>query len=282
MHTCSTSAHTRPKPPLLRWAGSKRQLLPELERYWRAGSFEEYVEPFAGSAILFFRLTPKKAILGDLNQELVETYETLKESFRSVYGRLKELPVNAETYYRLRRLRAARLTPIDRAVRFVYLNRFCFNGIFRTNRRGDFNVPYSGRKTGALPPFEVFEATAAMLRTARLIPGDFGKVLSRTKKGQFVYLDPPYCKSSRRYRGEYGPKAFGTRDLARLKSHLLEMDKRGVRFVVSYEDSKNGRSLGCPTWITRRVLVRRHVAGFVSSRRRASELLISNIVLDKG
>jgi DNA adenine methylase len=270
-------APIRSVPPLLRWAGSKRQLLPDLEAYWRSGAYDRYVEPFAGSAALFFRLAPKVALINDLNHELIETYEVLRKAPKKVFTGVKALRPDAETYYQQRSLRPAELSPLARAIRFVYLNRFCFNGIFRANSAGQFNVPYGGHKAGGVPEFNLFARVATLLGAASLTAMDFGKILSRTKKGEFVYLDPPYCKPSRRPRGEYGPGAFSDKDLARLKKHLISMDKRGVAFVLSYEESEAGRTLFVPGWSKRRVRVRRNVAGFAGQRRRASELVISNI-----
>jgi DNA adenine methylase len=225
---------------------------------------------------------PQKAILGDLNGELVEVYGTLRAHASRVHAQLSTRPPDSATYYHLRALRPADLTAFDRTVRFVYLNRFCFNGIFRTNRRGQFNVPFSGDKTGGLPPLASFKLAAGLLKKAKLRAGDFGRILTRTKPGQFVYLDPPYSKPSRRYRGEYGPKTFSPKDLARLKAHLIRMAARGVKFVLSYEDSAGGRKLASEGWNVRRVLVRRNVSGFAGQRRRASELIISNIDIKKG
>jgi len=269
-------------PPVFRWAGSKRQLLHLLKDYWHAGAFERYVEPFAGSAALFFELAPPKALLNDLNSELIQAYAALRSRPNKIHKEVSAIDPTGDEYYRLRALDPKCLTPTARAIRFVFLNRFCFNGIFRANNKGQFNVPFGGDKSGGVPSVDAFKAAAAQLDKATLRVGDFGRVLSETRPGDFVYLDPPYCKPSRRPRGEYGPGAFAARDLARLRRHLVRMDERGVKFLLSYEDSLAGRKLFQEGWIKRTVRVRRNVSGFVNSRRRASELLITNVTLKSG
>src|SRR5580658_6327776 len=130
--------------PFLRWAGSKRRLLPTLQTFWTK-KHKRYIEPFAGSACLFFAIKPPKAILGDLNPELISTYIEVKYRLPGVLAELAKLPPwNKREYLRLRSLDTATLEPRARAARFIYLNRFCFNGIYRTNLKGQFNVPYSG------------------------------------------------------------------------------------------------------------------------------------------
>jgi DNA adenine methylase len=144
MEPNKTELPTRDCAPFLRWAGSKRLLLPVLQNFWTA-RHKRYVEPFAGSACLFFAIKPAKAILGDLNPELIATYIEVKYRIGAVLDELKKLkPKSKREYKRLRSIDIAALTPPARAARFIYLNRYCFNGIYRTNLLGQFNVPYSG------------------------------------------------------------------------------------------------------------------------------------------
>src|SRR5580692_10615120 len=152
--------------PFLRWAGSKRRLVPVLKTFWTK-KHKRYVEPFAGSACLFFAIKPPKAILGDLNPELIATFIEVKYRIAAVLRELKALePEDKEEYLRLREIDIATMSPPARAARFIYLNRYCFNGIYRTNLAGKFNVPYSGVRCGALPQDEVFKGCARMLQRA--------------------------------------------------------------------------------------------------------------------
>jgi DNA adenine methylase len=178
-------------------------------------------------------------------------------------------------YYRYRAQNPEALSEFDRAIRFVYLNRFCFNGIFRTNTAGKFNVPYGGDKTGALPSVESFRQCAILLDKAKLRNCDFGSILSRTGEGDFVYIDPPYAVKARRVFRQYGSREFVLEDLLRLSKHLEAMDERGVHFVVTYADCSEARTQFAK-WNPRRIQVRRNIAGFTGSRRFAYELLATN------
>ena len=257
----------------LRWAGSKRQLLPVLAEYWNS-SFERYVEPFAGSCSLFFAIGPDRALLSDRNSDLVQALTMVRDDPASVHKLASSFETAASDYYRIRSIDPATLSAPERAARFVYLNRNAFNGIYRTNSRGVFNVPF-GTKTGSLPPAEAFDECSFLLRKAELRSWDFGTTVRYAKAGDFVYLDPPYAVSNRRVFRQYGPHEFGLNDLKRLTSHLDRMNDRGVTFLLSYADCKEAREIGT-RWNSRRVRVRRNVAGFTGARRFAYELLVTN------
>lgn len=261
--------------PFLRWAGSKRKQIPRLRGFWKPAHVR-YVEPFAGSACLFFDIKPAQAVIADKNAELIETYQVVRDHAEEVYDRVVALPRTQSVYYAERSRDAERLSPIERAARFIYLNRNCFNGIYRTNREGRFNVPFATWRAGAFVSCEEFVAASRLLKRAALRAWDFGTTLRHVREGDFVYLDPPYAVKSRRVFREYGSKLFGERDLCRLASHLRSIDRRGVDFLVSYADCKEARELAQP-WKVVRLRVRRHVAGFSRDRRVAYELLITNM-----
>jgi DNA adenine methylase len=267
-----------PTKPILRWAGSKRKLLGKLKGFWRP-HHRRYVEPFAGSACLFFELEPRRAILGDSNAELIQLYRLVKTDAHALYARLCRIPRDAATYYRWRSKDPDALDEQTRALRFLYLNRNCFNGIFRTNIAGQFNVPFGakhGKPIGKLEKADYIRA-AEQLTAARLIAGDFSKTLELVKAGDFVYLDPPFAVSSKRRRlfTEYGKNVFGPSDVERLAVALSELDKEGADFLVSYADCKEARFLA-RNWNAKRLSVRRHIAGFSAHRKNASEWLITN------
>ena len=275
MHKTSPEKPSADRVPFLRWAGSKRKLLPVLKSFWRK-DHKRYVEPFAGSACLFFALNPPKAILGDVNGELISTFIEVKYRVHAVLESLHEIPQwNKREYYRLRSLDPRTLGPEERAARFIYLNRFCFNGIYRTNLRGDFNVPYSGDGCGAIPPDEVFTKCSRSLRSVKFVKGDFEKVLAQARPGDLVYMDPPYAVSARRVFREYDPSTFTLTDLVRLRSWMEKFDKDGIEFVVSYADCAESKILKRGfTWT--RLSVRRNIAGFAAHRKLSNEVLISN------
>jgi DNA adenine methylase len=263
--------------PLFRWAGSKRKILPTLETFWKP-TYDRYVEPFVGCAALFFRVQPKQAVLGDLNEELITTYQTIRDHPDEVYTAATALPISKDAYYQVRSVNPVGLHPLARAVRFTYLNRLCFNGIYRTNLQGHFNVPYCGARRSTFPAITEFRKCALSLKRADIKHCDFGHIIDDTKSGDFVYLDPPYALKSRRVFRQYGPKDFDESDLSRLGDHLKKMHDRGVHFVVSYADCAESRRL-LKNWKPRRIRVRRNVAGFASSRRTTYELLATNIII---
>ena len=262
--------------PILRWAGSKRKLLNRLQPFWDSDKYDRYVEPFAGSACLFFAIQPGRALLADKNHELIEMYEVVRENPEQLFEVMINIPRTKQSYYAERSRNPRHLSHFDRAVRFLYLNRNCFNGIFRTNRDGHFNVPFATSRAGRYFTRAELVKCAELLEFAELRTWDFGTTLRYVTDSDFVYIDPPFAVSSRRIFREYGPTTFGVRDIERLQQHLQKLDQRGADFLVSYADCKEARQLACG-WTSRRVRVRRHVAGFAASRKRSYELLITNI-----
>jgi DNA adenine methylase len=262
-------------PPFLRWAGSKRRLLPVLRNYWTP-KHKRYLEPFAGSACLFFALNPSTAILGDLNPELVATYVEVKYRVGDVLKCLARIPPSDRgEYIKLRAADPARLAPAQRAARFIYLNRFCFNGIYRTNLSGQFNVPFSGDRCGGIPKPDVFRWCSRRLRSARFLKGDFERVLAHARKGDFVYMDPPFAVRARRVFREYDPSTFTHTDISRLRSWMKRLDAAKISFVVSYAESDEADVLR-KKFSYETVSVRRNIAGFAAHRARSNEVLIYN------
>ena len=261
--------------PLLRWAGSKRQIVPTLARYCN-DNFKRYVEPFAGSACLFFHLAPQTALLGDINNELLATYRHVRLRYQEVSKLLRKMRKGEREYYKIRSLQPDRLPPAKRAARFIYLNRYCFNGLYRTNGSGGFNVPYGGRGSGSLPSSEALQRASSLLKRATLINGDFEKVLDRVKQGDFVYMDPPFSVSERRVFKEYDASIFGWKDIIRLRQRMDRLAKMRIPFVVSYVQSREAEYLAKGFNVSV-VCVRRNISGFLASRSRCQELLISNL-----
>jgi DNA adenine methylase len=273
----NSATENEPVEPFFRWAGSKRKLLSRLKPYWHPQRHLRYIEPFAGSACLFFALQPDRAILGDANHDLIETYRVVKADPERLFNRLAHIPRDSDTYYRWREKDVPADDNATRALRFLYLNRNCFNGIYRTNTDGMFNVPFggkAGKPVGRLRRADFLRA-AARLKKARFTAGDFAKTLAYAEKGDFVYLDPPFAVSSRRVFTEYGEKTFQTSDVKRLAKELRRLDRIGAEFLVSYADCAEARKLAAD-WHAVKLFVRRNVAGFSDHRRRAGEWLISN------
>jgi DNA adenine methylase len=223
---------------------------------------------------LFFELAPKVAVLGDSNKELIEVYRVVRDEPERLYKRLCRIRRDLQTYRRWRSLKPVSLDRETRALRLLYLNRNCFNGIFRTNKDGEFNVPM-GTRIGKYPSKDDLLDCSRLLQNTTLVAGDFVKTVERVKAGDFVYLDPPYAVISRRIFREYGKKTFSTSDVPRLSECLTEIVKQRADFLVSYADSTEARALAS-NWHSVRLPIRRHVAGFAGDRKMAYEWLISN------
>lgn len=265
-----------PIESILRWAGSKKKLLPKLGAFIPE-YFERYYEPFVGSGALFFSLSPNDAVLGDLNEELMEAFDVLSSSPIKLHCLVSSFPRTKRSYYRVRR--SIPTNRLSRAARFIYLNRLCFNGLYRTNKQDGFNVPY-GYDTGEFPALQSFREAAARLRKATLIADDFEQTLASVRKNDFVYLDPPYVYSNRKDRGEYGTGSFSCVDLPRLFELLNKLDKKEAFFLLSYLDCEDVVPY-LNDWHVKRIPVQRQIASFVSKRAIVSELLVSNYSLSR-
>ena len=259
----------------LRWAGSKAQLVPQLREFWSSG-FERYVEPFCGSATLFFALEPRSALLADMNPELVHTLRALQKSADVVIERLMRYGTDERSYYEVRAISPNILSPNERAARFIYLNALCFNGLYRVNQAGIFNVPFGGGrgKKVLFDPLLIREA-GYRLRSAEIDCSDFESIVNRSIRGDFLYLDPPYATASKRVFSEYGKGGFSEKDIERLYKCLSRADERGVKFLLSYADFPEAACFRA-RWTTEMVEAKRNIAGFAASRRKVTELLISN------
>lgn len=263
----------------LRWAGSKKQIGETVAHCWHAaqaaGGTGRYIEAFCGSASIFFRIQPRRGILVDVNRELMGCFREVRDRPDAVAQLLSKYRKGEHAYYAARS--ATPKSPLEAAARFIYLNRFCFNGLYRTNSSGEFNVPYGGRRCGSLPTRqELLEASGALARS-KLRASDFEMALrDEVRVGDFVYLDPPYAKRNHSLDLQYGPDVFGLSDLRRLYGLLSDMDKAGIYFLFSYAECSEVKDF-TRRWHVARVEVQRSIAASAAKRGRAGELLISNI-----
>lgn len=233
------------------------------------------MEPFCGSAVLFFSSAAKEATLSDKNTLLINFLQVVAENPGEVYERSINIPRTKEVYLTVREAEEPKCK-IDAAAQFVYLNRNCFNGIFRTNKYGHFNVPYSDRRTGSHPSHETFISASEKLKSAKLVSGDFEwATLAFARSDSFVYLDPPYATKNSRIFTQYNSHSFGLDDIVRLARVLSILDSLGSKFLVSYADVPEIHFLK-KQWHVTQIEVQRHISGFKAFRHKASELLISN------
>lgn len=222
----------KPVLPPLKWAGGKRwfahryrELLPE--------KFETYIEPFAGSAALFFSVRPDRAVLADLNGELINLYECIRDQPGKLMVRLKQHHVrhSPEYYYRMRSSRPT--SKVGMAARMLYLNRTCWNGLYRVNKMGQFNVPI-GTKTAVVLESDDFSGLSQALSGTRLIHSDFANVMDMAKEGDFVFVDPPYTVAHNTNGFvKYNEHLFSWADQLRLRKKVEELAGRGVKVLVT-------------------------------------------------
>lgn len=262
--------------PFLRWAGSKRRLLPHLTQLWNL-EYNRYFEPFLGSGSFFFGINPQEAFLSDTNQELINAFIAIRSMPELVFDELTKYENTKETYYNLRSQKPSDMSEVASAARFIFLNRYCFNGIYRTNNSGEFNVPYSGTKTGGTPSLEKLKAVSHRLGKANIQCCDFQETIeSNVSEGDFVYLDPPYIAKNVRIFNEYGPKRFIEKDFLRVASILDFIDKRDAHFVLSYVpgDIQNPHF---EKWYIQYVTTNRSIASNTDHRKKVQELVVTNI-----
>jgi DNA adenine methylase len=208
-------------------------------------------------------------------------YRNIRFDVDRVLECLRRLPTGKRSYYRIRAVSPRSLTEPERAARFIYLNKYCFNGLYRTNLDGVFNVPFGDTKGRDSIDELAIRNAARVLHNIHLIAGDFQRTLSLARPGDFVYLDPPYSVSHRRSFAEYQPAVFDDSELRRLNDSLEDLDSRNISFLVSYAESAEARIL-TSRWRWRTVSIRRSIAGFASHRSSINEILASNIGRELG
>lgn len=183
--------------PLLKWAGGKTQLLPELLAK-APKKFGKYIEPFFGGGALFFALHPEGGVIADSNPELINLYRSVAQSVEVVIKRLQSCSNTEESFYTMRALDWTQMEPADAAARTIFLNRTCFNGLYRVNKSGGFNVPFGRYKNPKILDENALRSASALLRKSTIVQGDYKTVLAEhAAPGDFIFLDPPYLPVSK-------------------------------------------------------------------------------------
>ncbi len=219
--------------PFLKWVGGKRQLLKALLRRVPS-SYGTYHEPFLGGGALFFALCPLAAVLSDTNSRLIRTFKGVQQNVDAVISRLTQMPALREFFNAQRRLRIDEASDADLAAWFIYLNRTGYNGLYRVNRRGEFNVPFGRYENPRICDSENLVACSKALSGASLVNSDFEAVLDRAEPGDVVYLDPPYIPVSVHSSfTRYTPNQFRLADHLRLRDTALELKRRRIHVLLS-------------------------------------------------
>lgn len=220
--------------PFLKWPGGKRWAAARIADLIRPNLTGRYYEPFLGGGAVFFHLRPNKATLSDINADLIDTYRTVSTRHRQIVSLLQGLPVSPAAYAEVREWDAKGL--IDRAVRFLYLNRTAFGGMYRLNRQGHFNVPYGGggRTPAILWESRLLEDAAAALRCARLVACDFAESMRAARAGDVVYCDPTYTVAHENNGFvRYNETNFSWKDQERLAAEAISAQRRGAVVIIS-------------------------------------------------
>ena len=230
--------------PFLKWVGGKRQLIPEIRKMLPKGvANRPYYEPFIGGGALFFELQPKQAVINDYNEELINVYTVIRDNHNELIEDLKKHKNTSEYFYEIRSMDRQplfkNLTTIERASRIIYLNKTCYNGLYRVNSKGEFNVPfgkkakvntYEGQNLGIICGFLNYN-------DIKILSIDFEDAVSTAKKGDFIYFDPPYDSDTSTF-NSYTEDGFGKGEQRRLAKVFRELSDRGCFVMLSNHNTK--------------------------------------------
>lgn len=218
--------------PFLKWAGGKRWLVQQYPDLFPK-RYNRFIEPFIGGGSVFFSLRPQEAIISDINSELIEAYILIRDNWEALEELLEQHEEYHSTqyYYQIRASRPR--SPLKRAARFIYLNRTCWNGLYRVNRFGDFNVPV-GTKVNVILETDDFEETSNALKRAQISCCDFEETISRASAGDFLFVDPPYTVSHNKNGFiKYNESLFSWADQERLCNSIRSAIKRNVKVLLT-------------------------------------------------
>ena len=277
---CSMGDKPFPRP-FLKWAGGKTQLAEELLERMPV-SFNLYHEPFVGSGAIFFRLYRKhkirRAIVSDLNAELIDTYLAIRDQVADVIRILAEFPHSQEFYYDIRAKDPWKVSLPERAARMIYLNKTGYNGLYRVNRQGMFNVPFGRYKSPKYLDKENLMTVSQALQNVKVVCVPFETVVDRAKAGDWVYFDPPYVPVSQTANfTSYHANGFGLRDQERLRDVCVELSRKNVYVTLSNSDTDIIRSLyGTAPFTIDEVLATRAINCNGAKRGKIKELIITN------
>ena len=278
--------------PILKWVGGKRQLLPIIHKYLpKLSNTATYYEPFIGGGAVFFDLQPSKAVVNDINHELINVYQTIRDDVENLIAELgheNKYANTSECYYKIRELDRNpdvynKLSNIEKAARVIYLNKTCYNGLYRVNSMGEFNSPFGRYKNPSIVNEIGLNAVSKYFREADITfrNMDFEDALEGIKKGDFVYFDPPYVplSTTSNFTG-YNESGFGFEEQERLKRLCDKLTDQGVHILLSNSDCEYIRNLFSDKkrYTIIEVKAKRSINSISSARGEISEVLIINHV----
>lgn len=268
--------------PVLKWVGGKRQLL-ETFRPLLPSEITTYCEPFVGGGALLFHLQPKCAYINDINHELIGVYRAIKDHVEALIAELENFENTAEHFYAVRnwdrdKEKYASRSDIQKAARVLYLNKTCFNGLYRVNNAGEFNSPFGNYRNPNIVNAPVLRAVSAYFNSAdiHITSADYAEVLENVPKGAFVYLDPPYdpVSDTASFTG-YAKGGFSREEQIRLRECCDDLDKRGIKFMLSNSSTPFIRDQYNAYEITI-VQAKRAVNSVASKRGNVDEVVVRN------
>lgn len=268
--------------PVVKWVGGKRQLLDEITPLLPK-RITTYCEPFLGGGAVLFSIQPSRAIVNDLNKELITLYEVIRDDVETLIESLKKHENNSEYFYSIRDMDRNKdsynlLSKVERASRLLYLNKTCFNGLFRVNSSGEFNSPFGHYKNPNIVNEPVLRAVSKYFNSKNIIfySGDFYKTIENIGRGTFVYLDPPYdpVSDTANFTG-YNKGGFDRKEQLRLKEYCDELTRQGIKFLLSNSATEFIKSL-YSEYDIHIVQAKRSINSNGSKRGAVDEVLIRN------
>lgn len=260
--------------PYLKWAGGKRSMLRHL-LLLVPSSYGTYYEPFVGGGALFFALQPPKAVISDINRRLVRSYVAVRDDVEAVITLLRTYPYEKEFFLKMRAVPIDDRSDVEVAAWLIYLNRTCFNGLYRVNRDNVFNVPFGRYANPTICDEANLRACSEALKGVTIAREPFETVLKRAAPGDFVYFDPPYLpiSATSSFTG-YSPDGFGLRDHERLRDVALDLKARGVHVLISNSAAPAIRDLYADGFEVTEVLANRAINANGEGRGKIPELII--------
>jgi DNA adenine methylase len=263
--------------PFIKWAGGKGQLLSSFAAHFPpTEKIGRYFEPFMGGAAVFFHLQPQRSFLSDSNSDLVDLYTIVRDDVETLIDALKSHRNKETYYYKIRAQNPATLSPVERAARLIFLNKTCYNGLYRVNSNGGFNVPFGNYLNPNICDAENLRAASLALQYAEICQSDFEQAVSSAKKGDFVYFDPPYQPISRTSSfTSYTSGRFDDSEQERLANVFRSLAKRGCYVMLSNSNAPLIKELYADFNI-HQVLARRAINSKGAGRGKIIERLITN------
>ena len=268
--------------PVLKWVGGKRQLLPYIKPMLPK-KITSYCEPFVGGGAVLFDLQPKRAIVNDINKDLILVYTVIRDNVEELIKLLETYPNEEEFYYNLRNIdryheKFYKLTDIERAARVIFLNKTCYNGLYRVNNAGEFNSPYGKYKNPNIVNAPVLRAVSTYFNSSEITfsSADFEKVLETVHRGTFVYLDPPYdpISDTSGFTG-YSRGGFSREQQIQLRKCCDNLNARGIKFMLS-NSATNFIREQYSDYIITVVKAKRAINSVASKRGDVDEVIITN------